>query len=316
MSRGREWLSWRPLKTVSSASALDIRRYVNIHMESHRARLLHRTDSGFFRSLSAFGRRMFVNSWYKSVTAPQGQTLGHAYHREWSPRVVSLSDVASLIADRSRVRFLKGLSRQGQDAILAAASYRRFSKNSIVTQQEDPADQLFLLLKGSARYFFITPGGRKVYLHWLAPGEIFGGASLLCDPSRFLVSTEVAKNSSALVWERETIRNLAVRYPQLLENGLTIANDYLTWYLASHLSLTCHNARERLAHVLVSLANGIGTTHPDGIHLHVTNEQLANTSNISLFTASRLLSAWQRSGCVLKGRGKIILRRPDRLPRN
>ena len=223
------------------------------------------------------------------------------------------SDVAALIADRSRVRLLEGLSESDQNTILAAASYRRFSGPSVVARQGDPADQLFLVIRGSARYFVITPQGRKVYLLWLVPGEIFGGASLLAKPSDFLVSTEIAKNSSVCVWERKTIRSLATRYPRLVENGLAIATDYLTWYLASHLGLLCHTARQRLAHVLVSLANGLGRQCPDGIQLDITNEQLANTANITLFTASRLLSEWQRHGAVAKSRGRVVLRRPERL---
>jgi CRP-like cAMP-binding protein len=223
------------------------------------------------------------------------------------------SDFVSLIADRSRVRLLEGLSRPDQNSILAAASYRRFSGQSVVANQGEPADQLFLLIKGSARYFFITPEGRKVYLLWLLPGEIFGGASLLASPTDLLVSTETVKDSYVLVWERKTIRSLATRYPRLVENGLAIATDYLTWYLASHLGLLCHTARQRLAHVLVSLASGIGSRCPNGTQLEITNEQLANTANITLFTASRLLSEWQRGGAVAKSRGRVVLLRPERL---
>lgn len=222
-------------------------------------------------------------------------------------------DVASLVSDRFKARLLEGLSKPDRDSILAAASQRRFSSHSVVTNQEEPADQLFLLVKGCARYFFITPSGRKIYLLWLAPGEIFGGASLLAQPSHFLVGTEIVKNSCVLVWERNIIRSLATRCPRLLDNGLTIATEYLTWYLASHLGLVCHTARQRLAHVLISLANGMGRRCPEGIHLNITNEQLANTANITLFTASRLLSEWQRGGALAKSRGKVVLLHPDRL---
>jgi CRP-like cAMP-binding protein len=52
-----------------------------------------------------------------------------------------------------------------------------------------------------------------------------------------------------------------------------------------------------------------------GVELDVTNEELANTANVTPFTASRLLSEWQRSGDVLKSRGKLLLRCPERLVR-
>src|SRR6202011_4209919 len=98
-------------------------------------------------------------------------------------------------------------------------------------------------------------------------------------------STEVLEDTWALVWDRETIRNLAERYPRLLENALLIAFDYLAFYRATHVSLTCHNARQRLAQVLVNLASGIGKKVPGGLELNVRNEELANEANVTLFTA-------------------------------
>jgi CRP-like cAMP-binding protein len=215
-----------------------------------------------------------------------------------------------------KARFLRGLSSTGRNAVLQYAKHRRYHANSVVVKQGDSANRLFLLLKGSARYFFITPDGRRVNLFWLVPGDIFGGVCLLTEPASFIVSTEVTKTSEVLLWERSTIRALAGRYPRLLENGLSIACDYLVWYLATHLSLTCHSARERLAHVLVSLAHGIGQSRPDGIGLEITNEQLANTANITPFTVSRLMGDWQRNGSILKSRGRLVLRRPEQLFRN
>jgi CRP/FNR family transcriptional regulator, nitrogen oxide reductase regulator len=213
-------------------------------------------------------------------------------------------------------RFLDGLSSSGRNAVLQSAQRRRYQRNSVVIEQGDSADRLFLLLKGCARHFFITPEGRKVNLFCLVRGDTFGGACLLSDPASFIVSTEITTESEVLVWERDTIRALARRYPRLLENGLSIACDYLVWYLATHLSLICHSARERLAHVLVSLARGVGQSLRDGIGLEITNEQLANTANVTPFTVSRLLSEWQRNGSILKSRGKLVLCRPEQLFRN
>jgi len=210
-------------------------------------------------------------------------------------------------------KLLDGVPKSARDEIMRAALLRRFPRNAIVVHQDDAADRLFLLLKGSARFFFITPQGHKVYLLWLSAGDIFGAASLLAHPARFLVSTEVTKGSQAFVWPRSTVQYLAAKHPKILENSLSVASDYLVWYLASHLSLICHTARQRLAHVLISLAKGIGHRTPTGVRLEVTNEQLANTANITLFTASRLLSEWQRNGAVTKRRGIVWVNHPERL---
>ena len=212
-----------------------------------------------------------------------------------------------------RSQFLEGLAGPDRDVILSAAIRRRFLVKSVVVHQGDPAERLFLLTKGRARFFFITQTGRKILLHWLPPGEVFGGAAILSRPSRYLVSTEILKDSSVLAWDRATLRGLVTRYPTLLDNALLVSFDYFSWHLSSHVALTCHTARERLAQVVASLARAIGHEVPDGVELDVTNEELANAANVTPFTASRLLSAWQRSGILTKGRGKVLLHAEKRL---
>lgn len=137
--------------------------------------------------------------------------------------------------------------------------------------------------------------------------------SLLTNPSLYLVSTEMLKDSLLLVWDRTTIQDLVARYPRLAVNALSTASEYSALCVATHVALTCHNARERLAEVLVNLTRGIGQDAPGGVELDVTNEELANAANITPFTTSRILSEWQRKGALIKRRGKVLLRSPERL---
>jgi CRP-like cAMP-binding protein len=75
----------------------------------------------------------------------------------------------------------------------------------------------------------------------------------------------------------------------------------------STLPLDASSARERVAHVLLALAPLIGQKSPDGIELDVTNQELADSTNISPYTTSRLINEWQRTGALRKRRGKIFL---------
>ena len=210
------------------------------------------------------------------------------------------------------VELLRGLRLQEVDVILKAGKYRRFSAKSVMTHQGDPADHLLLLWKGRARYFFETPDGKKLNLISIAPGHIFGGAALVSRPSPYLVSTEAIRDSAVFIWDGPAIRGLAKRFPQLLENALSIAVDYFAWYVAAHAALTSRTARERLAHVLVELAPTIGQKVSGGIELDVTNEELANSANITPYTTSRMISEWRKIGAIRKKRGKILLRSPER----
>jgi CRP-like cAMP-binding protein len=210
-------------------------------------------------------------------------------------------------------RFLGGFSPPDLKVILAAARQRHFTANSVVTNQDNPAEHLFLLTRGRARFFFNSPEGKKVILLWLTPGEIIGVTSLLSIPSLYLVSAETLRDSSMLVWDRASLRSLTGRYPRLLENALLLTYDYMAWYVATHVSLINHTARQRLASVLICLAKTIGEKVATGFQFDATNEELAGAANVTVFTASRLLSEWQDTGAVVKHRGKVILRAPERL---
>lgn len=213
-----------------------------------------------------------------------------------------------------RPRFFDSLSPSEITAVTSAAKMRRYLRGSVIVNQATPADHFFLLTSGRARYFYWTRDGRKVILFWLPAGEIFGAAALLSRPSDYLVCTEAVKDSSVLVWDRPTMRSLMARYPQLTDNVLITMQDYLIAYRAIHVSLACHAAPQRLAQVLVNLAEGTGRRVVGGIELDIRNEELANEANITTFTASRLLREWQRKGALRKRRGKLLLQSAEKLP--
>ena len=183
----------------------------------------------------------------------------------------------------------------------------------ILYEQGWPAGESLLLAKGRARYFYITPDGRKVLLHWLVPGDALGMAALLDTPSFYRVSAETVQLSSVLIWDRKTMLMLLEQYPRLVRNAIAIGVGYLDWYIAAHAALISETARERLASVLARLAETIGREVPGGVELQVTNEELANAANITLFTASRILNEWQAERALTKGRGRVVLHSPKRL---
>lgn len=220
------------------------------------------------------------------------------------------------IQPRIKSPFFEGLSPLEVETVLGAARECHFRAGAVIASQGTPANSVFLLIRGRARFFILTPDGHKILLMWLPVGEVIGGAAMQWRPSDYIVSTETVKDSTMLTWDRPTIRRLAMRYPQLVENALITAAEYLTFYVATHVALTCQSAPQRLAAVLFNLAQGIGRKGPNGLELDVTNEELAEAANVTHFTASRLISQWHRQGVLVKTRGKILLHSPARLFRS
>ena len=219
---------------------------------------------------------------------------------------VSVASIPAILSIKSR--FLEGLTEQERAIVVATGSTRSVRAHSVLAHQGEPADRLYLITRGCARYFYITPEGKKIMLMWLQTGQISGSSALLPERCQYLVSTEMVVDGTVLVWHCNAIRALAARFPRLLDNALALAYDYLTWYVSVHTSLICESAEQRLARVLVTLADGIGHRAPSGVVLDLTNEQFASMANITPFTASRILTRWQRMGAIVKERGRVLIR--------
>ncbi len=221
------------------------------------------------------------------------------------------------LPDNLRPRFLEGLTKAELDAVLSEASHRSFAESSLIVHEDDPADRLFLLTSGRGRQFVVTRQGQKILLHWLTAGQIFGGAAIVSSPSTYFASAEVLSTGCALVWDRKTIRVLVTRIQRLLDNALSIAvTEHVAWLIGARVSLSSADAQSRIAHLLLSLACGIGRSCADGVEIPVGNEELGSGANATQFTVSRILSKWQRDGILRKGRGRVILQHPERLAGN
>lgn len=213
-------------------------------------------------------------------------------------------------------KFLAGFAARDLAVIMEAGKVRRFPARSLLAVEGDRADTLFLILEGLARTYTTTPNGEKVVLLWVPSGETAGGRSFLSQPVKYMVTTETVTECLALVWGRSEILPLRKRYPRLIENALLNAADYLERYLNLHVAAGYGNAAQRLARVLGNLAKGIGKKSFEGAVIHVSNQELADEANVTIFTVSRQLNEWQRKGLLQKSRMRIVVRSPEELVRN
>src|SRR5262249_23200050 len=189
---------------------------------------------------------------------------------------------------------LRVLTRQEFHFVLAAASLQRYPSKSVIYRQADPAEHVFLLREGRARYFYETANGKKLILRWLLPSATFGLGGMLRQMPEYIVGVEAAQDSVASVWDTRTFCGLARRLPQLVENALFITSFSFTWYIAAHAALCSQTARERLLNILFEYATKAGRKVAAGIEVDATNQELADAANVTQFTSSRLISAWER----------------------
>jgi CRP/FNR family transcriptional regulator, nitrogen oxide reductase regulator len=213
-------------------------------------------------------------------------------------------------------RLFAGIPAESVEEILRAARLERFGEGESLVVAGQKGAHLFLVRKGRIRYYRPQKTGNDVVLHWLVAGDIFGIVAILSRPPSYFGTAEALTAGEVYTWEHKEIRRLVVRHPLLSENILRITLRYLKTYIDRHVSLTTKSAEARLGESLLTLAHRAGEVHPDGIELDVTNQQLSELADVSQFTVSRLLSAWERSGTVAKGRSRVRIQVPERLLTN
>lgn len=213
----------------------------------------------------------------------------------------------------SSVQLFTGLGRGETSVILAAAVRRNCEASQVLIRTNEPATRLFLIKTGSVDYYVITEKGQEILLRRLSPGNVFGVAAFLSEPTGYLGTARTVRESTILIWEHRVIQQLAQRYPRLTENALRTALRYLALYAKRHIGLVSNIAQERLACALSSLGSRTGHALPNGVEVDIKNEDLASLADVSIFTASRLLKDWERKGAVEKSRGKVLIRRPEKL---
>jgi CRP-like cAMP-binding protein len=227
--------------------------------------------------------------------------------------VNAMNDTATLTSSSLSSSFFPGIGEDDIQVIVAAAQSRTVLAKQRMLTAGEPATQLFLLQSGRAKYYRVTTAGTEILLHLLAPGDVFGLGTFLPRPPAYLGTAETISKCEVLVWGHATIRKLAATYPQLSENALRIVLQYLKEFAERHSGLVAETAEQRLMGALVKLGHRTGQILPAGVQVDVTNEQLAALADVSLFTASRVLSALERKGHVVKHRGKVVIHAPENL---
>lgn len=207
--------------------------------------------------------------------------------------------------------FLDALTPREIRALLKEARWVRISPHEVLQQEGEPADRLWLLGTGRVAVYRLTRDGEKLFLRWGAPGDAFGLATIVRAPARYLVTIEAVQEGSILAWDLAACQALISRCPSLSKAVNWAVSKYLDSLIDMFSMCQLQTAEERLARVLVESAGQLGHSGPEGIEVDLKNEEIALAAHISLFTAARYLSKWQRTGLLKKYRGKIVLFSPS-----
>lgn len=219
--------------------------------------------------------------------------------------------------DRSLIRNLPLFARMADgvlDDILERASSRRCGSGDVVFEQGAPATEFFLLLHGRLRVTQVTPEGQQLVVRMVNPGDLFGIAKALHRDDYPGTSTAVME-SIVLSWPMAAWDDLLARHHELAIGAMRTIGARLQDAHTRIREMTTEVVERRVGHTVLRLTKQSGKRETEGIRIDfpISKQDLAEMTGTTLFTVSRILSAWEEAGIVATGRQKLVVTDPHRL---
>jgi len=205
-----------------------------------------------------------------------------------------------------RPPLFSGISADDYAAISAAARAKEFARGEMLYLEGDSVEQVLLLTSGSVKTTRLGLSGVEVILRLWVPGDVLGPAELLAG-GRHSSTAQAFRLTRALVWDATSFKALAGRYPVLDQNLLRMVVRYLADLEERFRELATERVGPRVARQLVRLLPQIGRPAEGAIEVGLSREELAQMTGTTLFTVSRLFSAWETRGLVKPRREAVTI---------
>ena len=192
------------------------------------------------------------------------------------------------------------------DSFLTHCHRRRYPPNSMIIAAEEVPDVLYYILDGSVSVQIENDMGSEIVLAYLNPGDFFGEMGLF----------EKQQSRSAWVRTRNSCELAEISYTRFKQ--LASENTDILFALASQMAtrlrktsrkvsdLTFLDVTGRVARALLDLCKEPDAiTHPDGMQIRVTRQELGRIVGCSREMAGRVIKSLEEQG-LIQVKGKTI----------
>lgn len=204
-----------------------------------------------------------------------------------------------------KVTLFSELSDAQLDLLDARSIVRTYPKGSIIVNEGEQGNALFVIQSGSVKTYLSETNGKEVLLSTQGPGDYFGELALFDDAPRS-ASVAVVEPCKVTIISKATLRDTLHERPEIalvLLKGLAARIRALTENVRT---LTLLDVFGRLVATLYSLAKATG----DGKHLieqKLTQQDLANRIGASREMVSRIMNDLVKGGYIEVGQKQILI---------
>lgn len=179
--------------------------------------------------------------------------------------------------------FLQALSAATRDAVVAAASVRRYPRGSLVFAEGDEAHDVLIVRSGSVKVVVVALNGREVVLDVLDEGAVLGELSAL-DGGPRSATVFALEPTEVLVLGHDAFGRLLDTHADMARTIVGVLVARLRGADRRQLEFGSNDAIGRVCHRLLDLRQRYGRALADGrvlVELPFSQTDLANWAGLS-----------------------------------
>ena len=193
------------------------------------------------------------------------------------------------------------------DKLLAHCHRRRYTAKSTIIYEGDKSDTLYYIIKGSVSVVLEDDDGKEVVIAYLNPGDFFGEMGLFeqskqrsawCRARSACEIAEISYNSfnAYIRTHPEIVFTIGQQMASRLRNTTRKVGD-----------LAFYDVTGRIARTLIDLSKEPDAmTHPDGMQIKITRQEIGRIVNCSREMAGRVLKTLEEQDLISVS-GKTIV---------
>jgi len=208
----------------------------------------------------------------------------------------------------------KGLTGEQYADLVKSGRSITFEPKSILFHQGDPAIHCVLVNRGRLKLTKLNEQGKEVIFRYVGAGEVTAAVAVLKNRT-YPVTAESIEETDVTVWDKPTMIQAMHRYPDIAINLLGIVLERVDDIQDRYLEVCTEHVDQRIARSLLRIMRRSGSKTESGIQIDIplSRQNIADYSGTTLYTVSRTLSAWEKSGWIKSGREQIVILDPHAL---
>lgn len=201
---------------------------------------------------------------------------------------------------------LRFTSEHGQSAV--------YAPGQVMLREGDDAEFYWLLCRGSAKIFYVSPDGLEVLVKLFRAPASWGEIELL---TRHVHVENCVAVDRAIVFKlpQAAFQELMTLSPRFMRNVLEDTCARFLIAAQNERALAFLSVQERLAHLLLAYVRLYGVPVEEGVAIRIKLSQndLATGLGAARRSVVRALTAWQREGIIAKRGNSYVIRDVERL---